>query len=89
MFDPYSGLSFLMHGFITVSDATSDDKLYYLLLFFSDIVLISYRVKHFTSDDITFSYFTSDDMTFAVTSLRQGTRVVRKLLRQSLFCQKD
>ena len=32
-----------------------------LLLFFSEIVLISSRVKYFTSDDITFSYFTSDD----------------------------
>ena len=38
------------------------------LLFFSEIVLISSRVKYFTSDDITFSYFTSDDMIFAVMS---------------------
>ena len=39
-----------------------------LLLFFSEIVLISSIVKYFTSDNITFSYLTSDDMTFAVTS---------------------
>ena len=43
-------------------------KLYYipslnLLLFFSEMVLISSRVKYLTSDDITFLYFTSDDMT--------------------------
>ena len=31
------------------------------ILFFSEIVLISSRVKYFTSDNITFSYFTSDD----------------------------
>ena len=39
-----------------------------LLLLFSEIVLISSRVKYFTGDDITISYFTSDNMTFAVTS---------------------
>ena len=34
-----------------------------LLLCFSEIVLISSRVKYSSSDDITFSYFTIDDMT--------------------------
>ena len=38
-----------------------------LLLFFSEIVLISPIAKYFTID-ITFSYFISDDMTFAVPS---------------------
>ena len=57
----------------TLSETGSGTNFYYipcinLLLFFSEIVLISSRVMYFTSDDITFSYFTSDDMTFAVTS---------------------
>ena len=54
-------------------EAQMRNSIYYipcinLLLFFSEIVLISSRVKYFTRDNITFSYFTSDDMVFAVTS---------------------
>ena len=33
MFDPYSGLSILMHGVISLSDATSYDKKGFRLLF--------------------------------------------------------
>ena len=60
--------------FLNSSHIPRDILFYYipslnLLLFFSEIVLISSRVKYFISDDITFSYFTSDDMTFAVISL--------------------